>query len=328
MIHEAKFYVEYANNFNTITDEFNTWKTMATRQDVSLFSFQQYSNVLHFRNEILENETLNYKTLKHIIKNTEKIDLRHFIVKNIKIRITKLLCDHYELTHIIIKNNQDSCQRYIPSYISLNNDNFYELKNLNIRLCPQIGDAFIFGLQYRYNDNSGVVMTEAIKSPQNDKIIQLEIEGNHVMHDPPYILLDASSTIKVNYFNNTISFYEDGKRILAGELFFNGMKRRSFHTPGCYNTIYSFSIVGGKFKQAVLHGTDLDSEFTEITFDDGNIELLSKCCCNHKCKCKCHSYNVLSSKLFIEKSHLLYINTNYDYITLISQENGGLLDAS
>jgi hypothetical protein len=305
--------IDYSSNFDeTLKKKFSLWKSVVTRKDVDLFTFEDYSNVLQFKNDILENELSEYKTLRYIKKDNESIDTNNFILKNVVIRFNKLLGKYYKLVHLLIKNNQNNIIRFIPK-TNEENENIIEFKNLNIKLFNPIEESFIFGIQYKYNDSCGVVMTEMFQNPENEKIIQLELNGVQIYLEMPFIQLASNTIIKINYFKKKIFFYNYDDGQIIGELAFDRMKRNSFKND-CNNTVYSFDISQGIFQNISLLNNVIDNVFNEILFRGGKLELLNRCCC--QCNCNCEKYTITFSKLELDDTQFLKKYGNYKFIKL------------
>lgn len=308
------YYVQYTNN-GTINN-FNKWKTFSTRNDMQLFSFDNSCYVLHFTNEILENETDTYQTLKYVGKDNEFLGISKFNIKTIKVIIEPLLSKYYKLLHLIIKNQTDENNLYIERYIpNENKENEYVFHiDKTIQIRGNIQESFIFGIQYRYNDTCGVSSIEFIKNPSNTDIFFMELYGKNI--SSPTISFPPDYTIKINNFKKKVYIMDDNG-VEVANISFNKMKRNTFKTQqGNTHTSYTFDVNGGKIYKYYLNNDFSRVYFDEISIISGQMILNTKCNC--KCNCNCQLVKITYGNLNIEKN----ININlYDDISNVNISN-------
>lgn len=309
------YVIDYANEYDKSTKKFVPWKAMVSRTPVSLFTFEDYSNVLHFKNEVIENDTgPGSQTLVPAGSFLELIDLANFFVRAVTIRLAFELEKYYTLAHVLVKDREGRVKRYIPEWVPVQRVYKVSLERDSTKLFTPVRDAFVFGLQYRYNDTCGVVMTEMQQSPNDSKVLQLTISGVYASDHVPTIVIKTNYLIKVNYYRKRISIYDPETKTLVAELSFARMKRKSFQRQDGNCTLFSFDIDGGDFFRTKLKDNIIDNVFDQIHVASGSLDLVSVCSC--ACLCNCNIYNVQSGLLYLSDNDWLKSNDVFSSVRL------------
>jgi hypothetical protein len=312
---ERFFVIDFANTYEKAAKRFIPWTTVGTQEKVNLFTFQDFSNVLHFSSQTLENQVgVENRTLKNTASAAETINSADFLVRKISVALSRELEAYYQLTYLLVKDRAGNIKRYCPVRDETQKTYVIALQNSFLKLFTPIEDAFIFGIQFRFNDSCGVVMTEMKQSPQDANVFRVTLETVPLRDRVPTVSLPPGSFIKVNYFRNKIIIYDPETKKVLAELMFSKMKRNTFIKDDCTHTVYTYDITESNIYQAKLENDMVDDVFETIKIHHGSLDLLSVCCC--ACACNCNNFKIVSSRLYLTDNDFLKLHAQYTSIRL------------